>query len=240
MKRSSRLAAMGGLILFFLLAFGLDFWKVEGTVLDIESGNAVSESRVLITFRAEELRSPIPHAWTSKTRCVGALIRTSDADGRFRVWLVSWGLGLTNKKVAIDVFKPGWYGNNHLFRDANTRPLARSLKLIAHIRNGADTRRVDDNQRVSPLLADPASLGRHMSSSCRASGEAAVIEGLEYAAALAKTPREIRLVRLRCQEQLNRSLLRRGVMIGTQRPLPSPWPDDVAPACEALLRDPPR
>src|SRR5262245_35104618 len=112
MRRSYRFTAILFLAFTAILGVGLDFWKVHGRVLDAESGNSVSDAKVLVTLHAEEIRSPIPHAWTSKTRCVDVVKRTSDIDGRFKVWVVTWGLGLTNKKVAIDVFKPAWYGSN--------------------------------------------------------------------------------------------------------------------------------
>jgi hypothetical protein len=232
--------AVCGLVSIGALLLCLDFWKIDGRVVDAKSGRAIPDSRILVTLHAEGLRSPVPHAWTSKVRCVGVALATSDQDGAFEIKKVSWGLGLTNKKIAIEAFKPGWYGSNQLLHSADTRLIARPFQPVSILHRASALNQNAEDQRVPPALADPADLGRHMSDSCHSVGEALVTEGLEYSSKLAKTQRERRLVRLRCQEQLNRSLLRRGVMIGTQRPLPSPWPDDVAPACEALLRDPPR
>jgi hypothetical protein len=234
----SRLATFSSLALFGFLICALDFWRIEGRVVDAVSGDAVPESRVLVTLHAEGFRSPIPHAWTAKARCVGAVAMTSDLDGRFQMWTVTWGLGLTNKKIALEVFKPGWYGGNQLLHDVETGLISRPFESVAKMRRVADARPDGDDRSGSSMLADAANIGRYMSGDCHTNGEIIVSEGLEYASTLVKTRRDRRLIRLRCQEQLNRSLLRRGERIGSQRPLPSSWPDDVAPACEALLRNP--
>lgn len=237
MKSRRALIGISAFMITGLMLAAIDFWRVKGTVLDRASQSAVPGANILITFVAEGFGSPVPHAWTTKTRCVGSAVTSSDAQGHFEVRGVSWGFGLRHKKVGIEVFKPGWFEGDQLLHDVSTGLVSMPLHVTAHIRPVSE---IEASQhRVSRAIADPAGLGIRMGG-CDKRGESLVSEALTYAASLAKAPDELRLVRLRCQEQLNRSLLRRGEMIGAQRPLPSSWPDDVAPACEALLREPPR
>lgn len=220
---------MGVVVLLVTALFGvlgLQWWSIGGRVISAKGKAPIADADVLITVHGRPMRSPIPHGWTASSRCLASRTVRTDAEGKFSMSAVTWGFAFVQKSFSVSVFKPALVSTGDTYTFPHHDPLEITI---------ADDS-VSSPTAVRHAIARAASMGWTMSG-CDGNGERSVIRAMEWAIANMNSVEETNLVRLRCREALQRSLIRnRHSNLGTVPVLPGPWPNDVAPSCQMLLR----
>jgi hypothetical protein len=189
----------------------------EEVVQDAASNKRVANATVLLTMHGQEFRSLMPHGKTATSVCLGSTVVKSDSEGKFAAWHFGLRSPLTNRRFAIQAFKPPWYQLGTQWIAIQTRPIDRQTGVLVKLKKDDEARwtfasgsvgvlrggePIEDT--MSKALTAIASVGSTLAG-CHGDGEQAVAEALTYAIENARTEAEVEFISLRCQEAADRS-----------------------------------
>ena len=87
----------------------LDVWRINGRVLDEQSGLPVAGARVLITIKEEGRRGIVPHTGRSGAECIRSFVETTDSNGRFSLTQFGFSFTWGQRRASFDTYVDGWY-----------------------------------------------------------------------------------------------------------------------------------
>jgi hypothetical protein len=235
-RKKYLVCATSGLLVLLIYSF-VDLWRVHGVAVEAVSGSPVPDAAVLVSLQSTEIRSPIPHAGSQRTRCLGSFILNADAKGRFETRKIFLGKPWAHKSILIYTFRPGWYGDKSYTKvNANTGLISGSEEIQINLHKDRDERWGFIHEgKLAPLTNDPESelydltMSKALTRSanlipgeytCGTEGQRMQLEVLHYALEHAATAAERRYVELQCvnaQNLLNARAGRTGAESSTIR-----------------------
>ena len=198
----------------------LDVWRINGRVLDEQSGLPIAGARVLITFKEEGRRGIVPHTGRSGAECIRSFVETTDSNGRFSLTQFGFSFTWGQKRASFDTYVDGWYQVSTKRSSVGAFVLSPSTDVNVLLRRNSGQRWsfVHDGQRT-PLTSDESSplFQKTMSEDithkadllsspiCSYQGWPLLLEVLAGVEKEVRTVDERSYVRLRCEEMRRRA-----------------------------------